>query len=147
MPTGVTLPGERRLEDGARPAAPRPAVRSRRLTRRQREALAGYLFLLPWLVGLVGVTLGPMLASLWLSFTRYDLLSAPQWIGAQNYEQLVHDPLFHEAVKVTLLYVGVSVPLQLCFALFLALVLNRGMRALGLVRAIYYVPSLLGSSV
>lgn len=116
-------------------------------SRRRKEALAGYLFLLPWFVGLIGITLGPMIASLWISFTRYNLLSAPQWIGLGNYDQLLHDPLFASAVKVTLLYVGVSVPAQLGFALLLALVLNRGMRALGLVRAIYYIPSLLGSSV
>lgn len=129
------------------PVADRNPPPRRRLTRRQREALAGYLFLAPWFLGLIGITLGPMIASLWLSFTRYNLLSAPQWTGFSNYSALVHDPLFLTAVKVTLLYVGVSVPSQLAFALLLALVLNRGMRALGLVRAIYYVPSLLGSSV
>lgn len=119
----------------------------RKLSRRQREALAAYVFLLPWLVGMVGITLGPMLASLWISFTRYNLLSPPHWIGLGNYDALLHDPLFASAVKVTLLYVGVSVPIQIGFALFLAVLLNRGMKALGLVRAVYYIPSLLGSSV
>jgi hypothetical protein len=103
----------------------------RKLSRRQREALAAYLFLLPWLVGMVGITLGPMLASLWISFTRYNLLSLPHWIGLGNYDALLHDPLFASAVKVTLLYVGVSVPIQIGFALFLAVLLNRGMKALG----------------
>lgn len=132
-----------------RPAgAAGPASASRPFwTRRRRETAAALLFLLPWFVGLIGVTLGPTLASLWISFTRYNLLSPPHWLGLGNYRELLHDPLYAASIKTTLVYVFVSVPLQLAFALALALALNRGMRALGLVRAIYYVPSLLGSSV
>ena len=112
------------------------------------DNLWGNLFLLPWFLGFVGLTFGPMLVSLYLSFTDYPLLSAPSWIGLDNYARMFfHDPRFLQSVRVTLIYVVVSVPLELTFALFLALILNRGLAGLGTYRAIYYVPSLLGGSV
>jgi multiple sugar transport system permease protein len=131
----------------AAPARSHPARRRLELSDRARESVAGYLFLLPWLVGFLGLVLGPMVASLWLSLTKYDLLSPPVWVGAQNYVNLLSDPRYLQSVKVTLTYVGLSVPLRLVFALLLALVLNRGVRGLDLYRAIFYVPSLLGASV
>jgi multiple sugar transport system permease protein len=112
-----------------------------------KENLAGYLFLLPWFAGLIGLTAGPMFSSLYLSFTKFDLLSAPEWIGIQNYTAMFQDPRWLASVKVTLIYVVVSVPLKLVFALALALLLNRGLRGLSIYRAVYYVPSLLGGSV
>ncbi|MDP9837265.1 multiple sugar transport system permease protein [Neorhizobium huautlense] len=109
---------------------------------------AGYLFLSPWLIGFFCLTLGPALASLYLSFTRFDLLNAPEFIGAQNYVRMVTaDPKFAASMKVTLIYVVFSVPLKLAFALAVAMVLNRGMRGLPVYRAIFYLPSLLGTSV
>ncbi|MGF9567120.1 sugar ABC transporter permease [Neorhizobium sp. JUb45] len=109
---------------------------------------AGYLFLSPWLIGFFCLTLGPALASLYLSFTRFDLLNAPEFIGAQNYVRMVTaDPKFMASMKVTLIYVALSVPLKLAFALAVAMVLNRGMRGLPIYRAVFYLPSLLGTSV
>jgi multiple sugar transport system permease protein len=125
----------------------RPSVRRKASTSAKQEAIAGYVFILPWLLGFVGLTLGPMLASLWLSFTKYNLLSPPQWIGVQNFIQLFSDARFLHSIRITLLYVGVSVPLKLGFALLLAVLLNRGLRGLTIYRALFYVPSLLGSSV
>jgi multiple sugar transport system permease protein len=112
-----------------------------------KENWVAYLFLLPWFVGLIALTLGPMLGSLYLSFTRYDLLSAPQWIGFQNYSAMFGDIRLLDSIKVTAIYVIFSVPLKLAFALLVAMLLNRGLRGLGIYRAIYYVPSLLGGSV
>jgi pectin-derived oligosaccharide transport system permease protein len=88
-----------------------------------------------------------MLASFWISFTRYDLISAPSWIGLQNYVSLTSDERYVQSVRVTLLYVLIEVPLRLTFALMLALVLNRGPRGIDAYRAIFYLPSLLGGSV
>ena len=113
----------------------------------KKENIAGYLFLLPWFVGLLVFSIGPIASSLYLSFTNYDLLGAPQWIGWQNYLAMFQDQQWRDAVRVTLIYVVLSVPLKLIFALGIALLLNRGLRGLGLYRAIYYVPSLLGGSV
>lgn len=119
-----------------------------RVRRRLRENLTGYAFLLPWLIGFFCLTLGPMAASLYLSFTNYDLLTSPLWIGLQNYVTLfTTDPRYLQSLKVTVTFVVTAVPLKLVFALLLAVLLNRGVKPLGLFRAIYYVPSLLGGSV
>nr|WP_245470763.1 sugar ABC transporter permease [Bradyrhizobium guangzhouense] len=113
-----------------------------------RESATGYLFLAPWLIGFFGLTLGPALVSLYLSFTDYDLLSNPRWVGAANYVRIAtSDPKFSAAMHVTFLYVALSVPLKLAFALLVAMMLNRGLRGLPLYRAIFYLPSLIGASV
>jgi pectin-derived oligosaccharide transport system permease protein len=110
--------------------------------------LAPWLFLTPWLIGLVTITAGPMLASLYLSFTDYNLLGAADWVGLDNYARmLTDDPKFFSALTVTLHYVLLSVPLQLAFALGIAVLLDRGLAGLAFYRSIYYLPSLLGSSV
>lgn len=109
---------------------------------------AGYVFLLPWFVGFFGLTLGPALASLALSFTNYDLIGTPGWVGLANYVRiLTADSKVAESVRVTLLYVALSVPFKLGFALAIAMVLNRGIAGLPLYRALFYLPSLLGASV
>lgn len=114
---------------------------------RQQNRVA-YLFMLPWLIGFFGLTLGPMLASLALSMTRYSLLDAPVWTGFDNYRNMfVADDLFYHSLGLTFAFVLMSVPLKLAFALAVALALNKGIRGLGLYRTIYYIPSLLGGSV
>jgi multiple sugar transport system permease protein len=113
----------------------------------RRENLAAYLFLAPWLVGLVLITIGPMLASLYLAFTDYNLLEAPTWIGVENFTRMLADERLHNSLRVTFVYVLVSVPLQLALALLLAVVLDRGLRGMAFYRSVFYLPSLLGSSV
>lgn len=109
---------------------------------------AGYAFLTPWMLGFFLLTIGPALVSLYLSFTNFDLLQAPTWTGDANYVRIfTHDPKFQQAIRVTFFYALLSVPLKLVFALAVAMVLNRGLRGLPLYRAIFYLPSLLGSSV
>jgi multiple sugar transport system permease protein len=112
-----------------------------------RDNKAGYLFLLPWLIGLVLITVGPMIASLYLSFTDYSLIQAPKWIGLENYIRMFGDARLHNALAVTFIYVFVSTPLQLILALAIALLLNEGMKGLPFYRSIFYLPSMLGSSV
>jgi multiple sugar transport system permease protein len=127
---------------------PRAELHGFRLSRAARRNLVGYTFLLPWLIGFLVFSVGPILASLYLSFTKYDLLTPPSWSGLRNYiVMFTMDPRFIQALKVTFLYVSVSVPLQLALALAIAMVLNRGIRGLTLYRAFYYLPSLLGGSV
>jgi multiple sugar transport system permease protein len=126
--------------------------RGRRLTRARlarglRRNAAAYVFMLPWLVGFFGLTVGPIVASFYLSFTRFDLLSDPRWIGLTNYLNMLQDERWWNSVRVTLTYVGLEVPLKLAFALAVAVLLNQGLRGMPLYRAIYYVPSLLGGSV
>jgi multiple sugar transport system permease protein len=112
-----------------------------------RDNKAGYLFLLPWLIGLVLIVAGPMIASLYLSFTNYSLIQAPEWIGLDNYARMLDDPRLHKSIAVTFIYVIVGVPLQLIVALAIALLLNEGMKGLAFYRSIFYLPSMLGASV
>lgn len=94
------------------------------------------------------LTLGPILASFYLSLTSYDMFSPPHWIGLDNYVKMfTEDRRYYQALRVTFTYVFLSVPLKLAFALTIAMLLNRGLRGLGFYRSIYYLPSLLGGSV
>ena len=117
------------------------------MKKKVKEGIAGYLFLLPWLVGFFGLTLIPMIASLYFSFTQYDMLTPAIPVGLKNYESLFADGRFINSLKVTFKYVIVSVPLQLAFALLVALMLKKNRRGVKVYRAMYYLPSLFGGSV
>jgi multiple sugar transport system permease protein len=132
----------------ARGEAPARARRERKPGHLTRQNAAAYLFLSPWILGFVALTLGPIIASAYLSLTHYDLFNAPVWAGLDNYRRMfVEDTRYYAALKVTFAYVFLSIPLKLAFALAVALMLNRGLAGLGIYRAIYYLPSLLGGSV
>jgi len=108
----------------------------------QREAIELYLFISPWLIGLVVFTLGPMLASIVLSLMSWKLLTPPVWRGLDNYIQIfTSDPLFVKALVNTTYYTAVSVPLHLVTALLVAMLLNTRIRGLPVYRTIFYIPS------
>ena len=134
----------------APPVEARPAVRTRprRLSMAAKENLFGYLFLAPWLVGFFVLTAGPLLSSLYFSFTDFDLLTPPTWIGGDNYATMVGDDArYFKALRVTFFYVLFSVPTSLAFSLLLAVLLNKEVRGMAFYRSVYYLPSLLGGSV
>jgi pectin-derived oligosaccharide transport system permease protein len=131
-------------------AGAKRAVRSRiGLTRRQlSENLVGYLFISPWLVGFFVFTLIPILASLYLAFTTYDTMSPPVWSGTENFVRMVtKDPRYWASVKATLYYVLTAIPLRLIFALAVAMLLNSDRKGVGVYRAMFYAPSIVGGSV
>jgi multiple sugar transport system permease protein len=102
----------------------------------------------PWLLGLVSFTAGPLVISLYLSFTDYDLFTSPRWVGLANFRRMfADDPRYWHSVEVTAIYVVTSVPAKLVLALAVALLINRARRGVGLYRSLLYVPSLLGASV
>ncbi|WP_274651039.1 carbohydrate ABC transporter permease [Paenibacillus humicola] len=113
------------------------------LTRSRREALDCYIFMSPAIIGLVIFMLGPMAASAYFSFTKYDILGAPAWIGLDNYKALIKDPLTWQSFKVTLIYSAASVPLGLVVSLLLALLLNRSIKGIFLFRTIFYLPAVM----
>lgn len=112
---------------------------------RRREEMAGWLFASPWIIGFIVFTAGPMLYSLVMSFTNYDLFNVRQFVGLANYRRLLTDSLVPHALKVTTWYALVSVPLGLVLGLFIALLLNQKIRFLSLFRTVYYLPSVLPS--
>ncbi len=109
----------------------------------RREALTFYLCISPWIIGVSVFVIGPMLVSLGLSFTDWNLFAAPVFSGLHNYEQMLTDPLIGQSLKVTLAYTMLYVPTELVGGLALALLMNRRIRGIRLFRAIFYLPSVL----
>jgi multiple sugar transport system permease protein len=106
-----------------------------------QQTLWGYIFIAPWLIGFVIFALGPIIASFLLSFTRYELITAPEWIGLENYQtMLTGDRLFWTSLYNTLYYTLFSVPLGLMVAFLLALLLNRRLPGIGVYRTLFYLP-------
>ena len=111
-----------------------------------RKNGSGFLFISPWLVGFVLFMGWPFLRSVYLSFTSYDIVSAPRWIGTANYNSLVHDdPLFWKSLWVTLRYALVAVPLTTAVGIALALLLNVEVRGQAIFRTIFFLPSIVPS--
>ena len=108
----------------------------------------GYVFLAPWLIGFFCLALGPILASLVLSFTRYDMVADPRWVGLDNYIYMFgRDRRFWKSLEVTFSYVALAVPARLIMALAVAMLLDKGLRTISFYRAVFYLPSLLGASI
>lgn len=115
---------------------------------RENEHITGYVFSAPFVLGFLIFTLYPILSSLYYSFTNYNLMEAPRWLGFGNYERLfLEDDKIGKSFQVTFTYVFTSVPLRLIFALFVAMILNTATKAVGLYRSAFYLPSLIGGSV
>jgi multiple sugar transport system permease protein len=108
-----------------------------------RREILGYLFIGPWLLGFLLFTAFPFLASLYLSFTRYNVVSAPVWVGTANYRMLVvDDPLFWKSLGVTFRYALVAIPLGIATGVGLALLLNQEVGGISIYRTIFYLPSI-----
>ncbi|MGO4108518.1 carbohydrate ABC transporter permease [Paenibacillus sp. YAF4_2] len=117
-------------------------------SKRWETPVTGYLFLSPWLIGFLLLTLGPMIMSLYYSFTDYSLLAAPNWVGFDNYKQIfTDDDVFPKSLKITITFVLLTVPLRLMFALCIAMLLNRKMKGMSFYRTMVYFPSLIGTSI
>jgi len=134
-------------EAPVRPAKKRPAAPVAGRRGRRRENIAGYLFMSPWIAGFLVLTAGPMIASLYYAFTRYNLFTPPEWVGFDNFTTMFQDPRWQKSVEVTLKYVVVATPLKLLLALGVAMLLAQKRRGQGLYRAAFYMPSLIGASV
>jgi multiple sugar transport system permease protein len=108
----------------------------------RREAIYGYLFIAPAVLGFLIWIAGPMLFSAWVSLTEWDLLSDPEFVGLSNYQSMFQDPLFWQSLKVTAYFTLVSVPLFQALALAVALLMNTNVRGISFFRTIYYLPSI-----
>jgi len=110
--------------------------------------MAGYVFILPWLIGFFTFTLIPILVSFWFSFTDFDLLSAPVWNNGKNFIRMfTKDTKYWKSLGVTFYFVFAGVPIRIIFALAVAILLNKKAKGIGFYRSLFYLPSLLGGSV
>jgi multiple sugar transport system permease protein len=120
----VSLPGERRLSLA------------------QREEIAGWLFIAPAVLGVLIWLAGPMIYSVWLSMTDWDLIRSPRFVGGANFVRMANDSLFYKSLWVTLYYTAFHVPLTLVLAFLVALLLNTNTRGIAFFRTLYYLPSI-----
>ena len=119
-------------------------IKKTRSTLARKEALYAYLFICPWIIGFIIFTIGPMLASLYYSFTDYNLASAPRWVGIENYIHLLtQDPLFWKSLQVTLYYALLSLPLGLALSFIIAVLLNQKIPFVNVWRTVYFLPSII----
>lgn len=110
--------------------------------------IAGFTFISPWLIGFISFTIIPMIMSLYLSFTDYNIVSSPVWVGFKNYSTILfNDSTFRNSIQTTFYYTFIAVPLRLAFALLLAVLFNQKRKFIGLYRTIFYIPSIIGGSV
>jgi len=122
--------------------------RKNRKRRALKENLTGYAVISPWLIGFFGLTIGPVLMSFYFSFTEYNIITPPAWIGIENYVRaLTNDPRFWHSVRVTLMFVFVSVPIRLVVALVLAVIFKKRRPGTAIFTTLYYIPSIIGGSV
>lgn len=113
-----------------------------------RDNVAGYVFILPFIIGLVVFTVIPFFTSLYLAFTEYNVLSPAKWVGLNNFKTMFfEDKLFWTAFKVTFKFAFIQVPIKLTVSLLVALVLSRATNLTGFYRSAFYIPSLMGGSV
>lgn len=106
-----------------------------------------YIYLIPWIIGLVVFKVYPMILTIFYSFTDYSLMNEPKFVGLKNYIDLFNNPKFIISLTATLKYVILTVPFAVMFGLFIAFILNFKIKGVGLFRTVYYIPSLLGGSV
>ena len=106
-----------------------------------REHLEGYLFISPWILGMMLFALGPILASFGLAFTRWNLFTEPEYVGWANFQKLAHDPLFYKSVFNTIYYTVFAVPLGLVLALGLAMLVNHRLRGINFFRTAFFLPN------
>jgi multiple sugar transport system permease protein len=109
----------------------------------KKEERYFYLFISPWLIGFIAFTVGPIIASLFFSFTIYDVIQSPRWTGVQNYVEMVKDELFWQSLKVTSIYSVGSVSLGILSSLAIALLLNRNVHGVAVFRTVFYMPSVI----
>lgn len=112
--------------------------------RARTEALNGYLGILPWVLGFILFNLGPIIASVYFSFTDWDIINTPKFIGAGNYiKMFTRDPLFWKSLQVTLMYVALSLPMKLVAGLALSLLLNMKLKGMNFFRTVFYIPAVI----
>jgi len=114
-----------------------------RVSAQREEMIWGYVFLLPWALGFLFFTGGPIIASAIIGFTDYNIILPPEWVGPKNYLALLSDKHFFASVRVTATYAIVVIPVSIAGSLGLALLMNQKLPGVPLFRTLYYMPNVL----
>lgn len=109
----------------------------------RRDNINGFLFALPWIIGFVCFSLIPLLTSFYYSFTSFNPVKPPEWIGPQNFQYIFQDPLVFKSLRNTLFMAFVSTPINLFIAMLLASLLNSKFKGRGVARTIFFMPSII----
>lgn len=109
------------------------------------EHLRFFLWISPWIIGFVLLSLLPLLGSLYISFTEWKIVSDPVWVGLKNYKELFSDPIFLKSLKVTFVFCAITVPLSMILSFITAMLLNGDLPYAGILRTIYYLPCVISS--
>jgi multiple sugar transport system permease protein len=118
------------------------SVFKRKLSLTQQEAVWAYVFISPWIIGFLIFTLGPMIASLFYSFTDFNIIEPPVWRGIANFKKIIFDdPLFWHSLRVTIKYAAMALPLHLMIGFSIAVLLNQKIFAVNVWRTMYFLPS------
>ena len=119
----------------------------KRMTLARKEELEGYIFLLPWILGFLFFSLGPLLASMYLGMTSYRGYGVPKWVGFSNFERMfTADKLFWQSLKVTVLYAAGFLPLGLVLGFSVAMMMNQNVKGITVFRTIYYLPAVVSGA-
>ena len=111
-----------------------------------QEERAAYVFLLPWILGFLILLLFPILASIFLSFTKWNLMNPPVWVGLENFQDMIKDRDFYNSMGVTLKYILISVPIYSVTALGLSLLLNQKLKGIYVFRSVMFMPSVIAGT-
>lgn len=120
-----------------------PRIKRKRNPELVKEERAFWMFISPWVFGFLFFTGGPIIFSLFLSFTKYDVISAPELIGLDNFSTLFNDSLFYQSLKVTGYYALLAVPFTIISSLLLAILLNQKVKGQSFFRTLYYAPTVI----
>ncbi|MFD0870708.1 Inner membrane ABC transporter permease protein ycjO [Chlamydia abortus] len=127
-----------------RSISPGTASGARRSTRKERRMFwTGLAFALPWIIGFLAFTVYPFFGSLYFSFTSYDLFNPPQWIGLDNYKEILQDSSFYKSLQNTFYMAFIAMPIGLISSLLIAQLLNVKVRGIALYRTVYYLPAVI----
>lgn len=119
----------------------------KQLSNTTKDTIGFFAFAAPWIIGFILLTLVPMVASLFISFTEWDILSPPKWNGAQNFQTIFSDPIFYKSIRVTIVYTIFSVPINLIVSVFVAMLLNNNLKGMNMFRTIFYLPAIISGVV
>ncbi len=110
-----------------------------------RRTLTGYVFVGPFILGVLFWVVAPAITAGWLAFQDWDMIKPPRFVGLANFKALLEDDLFLQALKVTAIYTFTSVPLGMILAFLVALLMNSKVKGIEVFRTIYYIPSIVPS--